>query len=265
MRKVLSCVDAFGMQSDDYAERLRSLAADSRNIQITGSFKFDATPRTQAPPWSSYIGRPVLVAGSTHEGEEELMASVYTDLRKDFPGLNLIIAPRHPERFGRVEEMLRDQGVQFCKRSELFEGQRADSLHGTIVLLDSVGELSAVYSIATIAIIGKSFKGFGGQNPLEPAYWGVPVVCGPHMENFPVIQDFYHAGAAVQASEEGLTHTLRELLLSPGQAQEIGFNARKLYQKNAGAVEKAMKIIEQYISHEFTKKKPPSPSRGEGM
>jgi 3-deoxy-D-manno-octulosonic-acid transferase len=246
MRKVLSSVDSFGMQNEEYAERLRSLEVDSRKIHIVGSFKFDANPSTHIPLWASFIKRPVIVAGSTHEGEEELMTSVYTDLKKDFPDLNLIIAPRHPERFVRVENMLRSKGIQFLKRSELPGGQKTDAIHGTIILLDSVGELAAVYGISTIAIIGKSFRGHGGQNPLEPAYWGTPIICGPHMENFPVIQDFYKEGAAMHVNEEGLSHTLRELLLSPEKAKEIGIKAQKIYQKNSGAVERAMKIIEQY-------------------
>jgi 3-deoxy-D-manno-octulosonic-acid transferase len=246
MRKVLSSVDSFGMQNEEYAERLRSLEVDSRKIHIVGSFKFDANPSTHIPRWASFIKRPVIVAGSTHEGEEELMTSVYTDLKRDFPELNLILAPRHPERFGRVEAMLRSKGIQFLKRSELLGGQKTDAIHGTIILLDSVGELPAVYGISTIAIIGKSFRGHGGQNPLEPAYWGTPILCGPHMENFPVIQDFYKEGAAMHVNEEGLSHTLRELLLSPEKAGEIGIKAQKIYQKNSGAVERAMKIIEQY-------------------
>ena len=246
MRKVLSSVDSFGMQNEEYAERLRSLEANSRKIHIVGSFKFDANPSTHIPRWTSFIRRPVIVAGSTHEGEEELMTSVYTDLKRDFPDLNLIIAPRHPERFGRVEAMLRSKGIQFLKRSELPGGRKTDAIRGTIILLDSVGELSAVYGISTIAIIGKSFRGYGGQNPLEPAYWGTPIICGPHMENFPVIQDFYKEGAAMHVNEEGLSNTLKELLLSPGKAKEIGIKAQKIYQKNSGAVERAMKIIEQY-------------------
>jgi len=248
MRNVLSSVDSFGMQDEEYAARLRSLGADNSKIQITGSFKFDADPPAQTPPWASMIGKPVIVAGSTHEGEDEMITSVYIDLRKDFPDLNLIVAPRHPERFGRVEDMLRGRGIQCLKRSELHNRENPDAIHGTIILLDSVGELSSVYGISTIAVIGKSFRGHGGQNPLEPAYWGTPVVCGPHMENFPVIQDFYHAGAAIQVTEEALFRTLRELLLSPDRTREIGLSAQKMYQKNAGAVEKAVKIVGQYIN-----------------
>jgi 3-deoxy-D-manno-octulosonic-acid transferase len=247
MRRVLSTVDAFGMQNEEYAGRLKRLQADSRKIQVLGSFKFDADPPAEIPRWASFIGKPVIIAGSTHEGEEELITSVYAGLRKDFPELNLIIAPRHPERFGRVENTLRVQAMHFIKRSELMQRQKTDTVHGTIILLDSVGELPAIYGIAAIAIMGKSFRGHGGQNPLEPAYWGIPVVCGPHMGNFPVIREFYDAGAAVQVNEEGLSGVLRELILFPDKAKEIGLKAQALYRKNAGAVERAMMLIGPYI------------------
>ena len=128
------------------------------------------------------------------------------------------------------------------------ENTESPIIKGHIILLDTVGELSAVYGITDIAIVGKSFRGYGGQNPLEPASWGKPVVCGPHMENFPVIQDFYREGAAIEVSEKGLYSRLRELLSSPDKAKEIGSKAHELYTKNSGAVERAMEIIESYIS-----------------
>ena len=246
MRHVLSSIDTFGMQNEEYAARLISLGVDRGKIQISGSFKFDADPQHQTPSWTSTVGKPVIVAGSTHEGEEELLASVYAELSKDFTGLNLIIAPRHPERFARVEEMLRTRRMPFVKRSAFRDVQQMAPFHGKIILLDSVGELQSVYGIATIAVIGKSFSGHGGQNPLEPAYWGVPVVCGPHMENFPVIREFYDAGAAVAVKGDDLSSALRELLSAPEKAQAIGLNAQRLYQKNAGSVEKALKIIRHY-------------------
>ena len=101
--------------------------------------------------------------------------------------------------------------------------------------------------MSDIAVIGKSFKGYGGQNPLEPAYWGKPIVCGPHMENFPYIQDFYAQGAAIKANEESLYPTLRELLRSPERAKEIGEKAKEIYMNNTGAVNKAMEVVAQYI------------------
>ncbi len=270
MKRVLSCIDFFGVQSDEYAKRIGSLGVDNSKIKVLGNFKFDTTPATHIPEWTEKIKGPVIVAGSTHEGEEESITSVYIELKKDFPDLNLIIAPRHPERFKEVEDMLRSRSISFIRRSSLSshhlapppshsplegerrgEGETSDSelqiFNGMAILLDTIGELSSVYGKADIAIIGKSFKGYGGQNPLEPAYWGKPILCGPHMENFPVIKDFYREGAAFEVNE-GLYQKLRELLISPEKAKEIGFKAQQLYRRNAGVVEKAIKIIEGYIN-----------------
>ena len=269
MKNVLSHVDFFGMQDEEYAERIRNLGVDSNRVINIGNFKFDTKPPSQIPEWTEKIKGVVITAGSTHEGEEELITSVYLKLKKDFADLNLIIAPRHPERFKVVEDMLSSKGISFIKRSALsskhlapppspLEGEgmgggetpnsELQSFAGTIILLDTIGELSAIYGKSDIAIIGKSFRGYGGQNPLEPAYWGKPILCGPHMENFPVIKDFYMAGAALDLNEGELYLKLRELLLSPKKAKEIGSKAQQLYRNNAGAVEKAMEIIASYIS-----------------
>jgi 3-deoxy-D-manno-octulosonic-acid transferase len=249
MRKVLSYVNFFGMQAEEYAERIRSLGVDDMRIKTLGNFKFDSKPSSRIPEWATKMTGPVITAGSTHEGEEELMASLYIELKKDFPDLNLIIAPRHPGRFSDVEEMLRSKGCSFIKRSAFeTQGPEFPAIKGDIILLDTVGELSALYGITDIAIIGKSFRGHGGQNPLEAAGWGRPVICGPHMENFPVIKDFYKEGAAVEVSEEGLYPQLKELLLSPEKARGIGSKARELYNKNSGAVERAMEVIANYVS-----------------
>lgn len=250
MRKVLSNVDFFGMQDEQYAGRVVSLGADSRRVQNLGNLKFDANPPSQVPPWASKIRGPVITAGSTHEGEEELITSMYIELKKDFPELNLIIAPRHPERFKSVEDMLKVRNMPFLKRSAILPNHKAGTISGAVILLDSVGELSAVYGTSDIVIVGKSFRGYGGQNPLEPAFWGKPVICGPHMENFPVIRDFYDAGAAVEVSEERLYHKLRELLLSPEKAKVAGMKAQELYRKNAGAVERAMEVVARFVAEQ---------------
>lgn len=248
MKRVLSFVDCFGMQSHVDAERIGAFGVNGAKIQVVGSFKFDANPSAVNPSWLSLVRGPAIVAGSTHEGEEELMVQAFTELTGDFPDLALIVAPRHPERFALVEGILRSHGVPFLKRSLIRESERREEIRGTILLLDTVGELAAVYRIASLAVIGKSFRGYGGQNPLEPAFWGVPIICGPHMENFPVIEDFYRAGGALQVTEETLVQTLRELLSSSDKARAIGEKARAIYRQKAGAVEKAVEIIERYIN-----------------
>ena len=270
MKRALSHVDIFGMQDEVYAERIRSMGVESERVMVLGNFKFDTKPPSQIPEWSEKIKGPIIVAGSTHKGEEEFITSVYSELKKDIPDFNLIIAPRHPERFTEVGDMLASKDMPFIKRSAFgnqpsapppspspLEGEgrgggeskspEPQTFKGTIILLDSIGELSAIYGIADIAIIGKSFRGYGGQNPLEPAYWGKPIVCGPHMENFPIIKDFYTEGAAIEVNEEMLCPTLKELLMSPDKAKEIGSKAQQLYRKNTGAVERAIEVISKYI------------------
>ena len=117
MKRVLSYVDFFGMQGEEYAERIRSLGVNSSRVKTLGNFKFDARPPSQIPEWTKKIKGPVIIAGSTYEREEEFLTSVYLELKKDFPDLNLIIAPRHPERFKGVEDMLGLKGISFIKRS----------------------------------------------------------------------------------------------------------------------------------------------------
>jgi len=247
MKKVLSCVDFFGMQNEEYAERLISLGVPAARVRRIGNFKFDVRPSPLIPEWTERIYGQVITAGSTHEGEEDLITSVYSRIREEFPDLNLILAPRHPERFHDVEEMLGSKGLSFLKRSALGDQGPGDMLRGVIIVLDTVGELSAIYGISDMAIIGKSFRGFGGQNPLEPAYWGKPVICGPHMENFPVIRDFFKAGAAIETDENNLYAELKELLLRPEKARDIGLRGHEIYRKNAGAVRAAMEIVGRYL------------------
>ena len=249
MKTVLSHIDFFGMQETIYADRIQSFGVNRSRVQNIGNLKFDTNPPSQIPQWTEKIQGPVIVAGSTHEGEEALIISVYSELKKDFPSLNLIIAPRHPERFKEVTKMLESAETTFLKRSSLgTHSSGPEQIHGSLILLDSVGELSAIYGIATIAIIGKSFRGYGGQNPLEPAFWGKPMLCGPHMENFPVIEDFYREGASVEVSEDRLYTEIKEMLSSPEKAQEIGFKAQQLYRRNTGAVERSIEIVSRYIS-----------------
>lgn len=249
MKQVLSCVDFFGMQNETYAERIKRFGINSDKISNLGNFKFDITPSSYKPEWIKKIQNPIIIAGSTHEGEEDLLSSVYINLKKDFSDLNFIVAPRHPERFKEVEELLKAKGIKFIKRTALNGKHNASQkIKGNIIILDTIGELSSIYQISDIAIIGKSFYGYGGQNPFEPAFWGKPIICGPHMENFPVIQDFYKEGAAIEVKKEDLYFKLKELLLNPEKSKEIGLKAKELYQKNSGSVGRALEVIRRYIS-----------------
>lgn len=251
MKKVFDHVTLFCMQSDTDAERIRSIGASEEKVRVTGNFKFDMDISKDVPEWAKGISGPVIVAGSTHAGEEQIMIDAYRENVYLFPGLKLIIAPRHPERFKEAEETIIRSDIRYCRRSELGSGGREQIDPAcNILLLDTIGELTAVYSIARIAIMGKSFEGFGGQNPLEPAYWGKPVICGPHMENFPFIRNFIDEGAAFEVTSASLAKKIKELLIQPEKAKAAGEKARAFYLKSSGAVDRAAKIIEEYLGRE---------------
>ena len=248
MKEVLAPVTLFCMQSPSDADRIKSIGAEEGKVMVLGNFKFDMDISQQTPPWMKEVQGQVIVAGSTHAGEEQLIVDAYRENVYLFPGLKLIIAPRHPERFGEAEEVIRKSDMRYIKRSELGAAGGEHALKKfNIILLDTVGELTAVYSIADIAIMGKSIEGRGGQNPLEPAYWGKPIICGEHMENFPFIRDFYAAGAAFQVTSTGLAKKIKELLMQPEKAKAAGERARALYLKNAGAVDRAMRIVDGFV------------------
>ncbi len=248
MKKVFDQVTLFCMQSPSDAQRLKTIGAEESKVMVLGNFKFDMEITQQIPPWMKEVQGQVIVAGSTHAGEEQIIIDAYRENVYLFPGLKLIIAPRHPERFGEAEEVIRRSDMRYIKRSELdAEGADAGEKKFNILLLDTVGELTAAYSIADVAIMGKSIEGRGGQNPLEPAYWGKPIICGEHMENFPFIKDFYAAGAAFQVTSTGVAKKIKELLMQPEKAKSAGEKARALYLKNSGAVDRAMQIVEGFL------------------
>lgn len=247
MKTVLDYGTLFLMQTEGDAERMRLMGAEAKKVMVAGSFKFDSPDRQTVPLWAAGLEGPIIVAGSTHAGEEELLISALRRNLQQAPSLTLIVAPRHPERFAEVEALARASGLPFIRRTELREAGGTDTRGMRIIILDSIGELSAVYGVADIAVIGKSFLGQGGQNPLEPALWGKAIICGPHMENFPFVRDFYQEGAAFEVTVEGLAGKIRELLAAPSMARKAGEKARELYAKNAGAVERTAGMIGPYI------------------
>jgi len=244
MKKVFSYVSVFGMQGRVDADRISYIGAEKTKITVLGNFKFDMEIAGAVPDWAKSLGGPIVVAGSTHKGEEELILAAYAENKKFSPELRLILAPRHPERFEEVADMLKKSGIPYMRRTEIKD---LNALGVSVILLDTVGELSSVYAAADIAIMGKSFEGIGGQNPLEPAYWGKPIICGPHMENFPFIKDFYREGAAFEVEATALPKKIKELLLAPDKAKSSGQKAKELYLMNSGAVDRAIGIIREYL------------------
>ena len=182
----------------------------------------------------------------THECEEDIIVEVYQRLSRRFTPLNLILSPRHPGRCNIVMELLKDKGIHYVRRSVLTEDNT--ELENIVILIDTIGELAGLYSVADVCIIGGSFVPVGGHNLFEAAYWSKPIICGPHMNNFPLTKDFMSRDAVRIADKAGLYDILFCMLESLDMRERLGKNAHRVFLENGGAVEKAMNILEPYLS-----------------
>lgn len=224
-------IDCFLMRSDEEAERVLSLGAAPDRVWVTGNTKFDALVLDGAPGREEALRAemgldpraPVLMAGSTHEGEEELLLSVFRKLLAKHPRLQLVVAPRYVERSGRIMALAAEAGLSVRLRSG---GAAAGNAQVTV--LDTIGELAAAYRLATLVFVGGSFVTRGGQNVLEPAAQGKPVLFGPHMENFKdSVQVLQGRGGIQVAAPDQLLKVADELLSRPDQIAELGTLARQ--------------------------------------
>lgn len=240
----------FLMQSGVYAVRIRELGAPPERVQVTGNMKFDSLRTiTPDPELAGKIraawgpsGSQALVAGSTMPGEEDILAGVFLRLRRDFPELRLLVAPRHPERFAAAGQAFLQRGIAVRYRSEL---SAAASVPADVILLDSIGELTALYSLAEVVFIGGTLVPAGGHNILEPAAAGRPVVVGPSMENFREIRELFQRREALLtvAGAAELEDLLRRLLASPAECNRIGALGRQLVDENMGAARRNLAAI----------------------
>jgi 3-deoxy-D-manno-octulosonic-acid transferase len=255
MRRVLQDIDRFCVQSEESVRRFIELGADPGRMIVTGSLKFDSLdPSSQSRARDRVLryfritpSRPVIVAGSTMKGEEIAVLRAFRRIRTTAPSALLVLAPRHPERFDEVADLCRGEGWKTLRRSRdlaIDAEPRAD-----IVVLDTIGELAAVYQLGTVVFVGGSLFPTGGHNVLEPAICGKPIVFGPHMDNFREIADaFVAAGAAVRLDDEAeLERTLIELLGDPVRRARLGAAARALVEANRGAKDKTMTALESLI------------------
>jgi 3-deoxy-D-manno-octulosonic-acid transferase len=190
----------------------------------------------------------LLVCGSTKPGEEELLLLAFENLRRDFDHLKLIIAPRHPHRGDEVTELVKDTGFSYLQRSRNEFGEKNEG-STDILILDSIGELASLYEIADLVFIGGSLVPAGGQNVIEPAAYGKPILFGPHMENFrQVAAAFVEAGAAIRV-ENGteLETQLHTIISAPGERYRLGEKARSVVKMNRGAVKQTLRVVEKYL------------------
>jgi 3-deoxy-D-manno-octulosonic-acid transferase len=247
---LLSKFDQLLMRSEDDAERALSLGAPNERVHVTGNTKFDAlavsvpgAPDENLRAALGLQGARVWVCGSTHEGEEGRLLEIFGRLKRSLPDLRLVIAPRYVERAGRVLALAAAQGLQARLRSE-----PARSPDAPVVVLDTIGELVRVYQLATVVFVGGSFGSRGGQNVLEPAACGKPVLFGPRMENFQdSVQVLVGRGGLQVKDGPALVKLLRDLLARPDELRELGEMARDAVSSTRGASARDAKLIAQLL------------------
>jgi 3-deoxy-D-manno-octulosonic-acid transferase len=243
MAEILDTIDVFGVQSQEDADRFEALGARRSRLVVTGNTKFDLGLELQQSreqsaalrqAWGLSKQAPVIVAGSTRPGEEGPLLDAYKVLKKAVPELRLVLAPRHLQRGAEVEAALKAANVAFGKRSA--GGPTKDQ---AVLLLDTLGELKAFYGLAEpagLAWIGGSFKDFGGQNPLEAAALGVPVLFGPYMKHFPdVAAALLQSGGALQVPADELAEASLGLLRQPKARAAAAEAAAACVAERAGA------------------------------
>jgi 3-deoxy-D-manno-octulosonic-acid transferase len=250
LRPLLAPVSLALAQDEQSAGRLAAMGIGADRVMVTGNVKFDATPPGAAPKALEGLrrlagGRPVLVAGSTMPGEDE---EVLDALLKLPPRTRpfLLLAPRHPERAAQAAQLAADRGLTVVRRTLLDRAAPGCE----VVVLDTVGELAALYQLADVAFVGGSLVATGGHNPIEPAHFGVPVITGPHVKNFAAVyRSFVAAGAArlVHSAAE-LAVALEHWLSDRAAARVAGEAGRALLASNAGATARTANALERFLA-----------------
>lgn len=247
-----------GAQTDADAARLKQLGFRSEAIQVVGSLKFDSAKLEErrtldVPLLLKRIGVPanaiLFVAGSTHNGEEAILAEMAQRLRKLFPTFFLILVPRHMERGREVSEMLTNKGVNFIARSQITERTTFEPGSMDCLLVNTTGELRFFYERADIVFVGKSLTAEGGQNPIEPAALGKAVLFGPNMQNFPEIApQFVKEGGAWQVKDAAeLERATLALIQDPKKREVMGTHAKRVVQMNQGSIERTVNMILEHL------------------
>lgn len=252
--RILPLVDVLCVQSEAVGQRLCELGAPESRVHVMNSAKYDVTEVNSSAhekiaallrglSWPENI--KILLGGSTWAGEEDILVRIYKKLRQEVPDLRLVLVPRHVERTSEVLKMLTGQDVQAQRRSQEKVVQDPD-----VLLVDTTGELVEFYACADVVFVGKSLTARGGQNIIEPAVLGRPVVVGPNMQNFPVVfEDFKKADAIIQvAEEENLVLHIRELLQDAEKAAGYGARAQQLVISKKGALNETLKRLNPLLS-----------------
>jgi 3-deoxy-D-manno-octulosonic-acid transferase len=255
LRGVMRDVDIFLAQSEEDARRLVEIGAPQERVRVGGNLKFEVNPpqRTQiveafkAAVQREEIG-PLLVAGSTLEGEEAMLIECFRQVLDRYPQALMLLAPRHPERFETVAALLAASGLRWQRRSQ-WDGR--ERIGGGVFLLDSIGELASLYQFADLAFVGGSLVPRGGHNVLEAAQCGVAILVGPHTENFRDIVRIFQRDDALQVvTPHSLTPTVLELLRDDAARAQLGRRALEVMQSQQGATERTVAALLQLLPAE---------------
>jgi 3-deoxy-D-manno-octulosonic-acid transferase len=242
LKGTLNSITVFCMQDDIDARRIIELGATADRVTVTGNMKFDMAMPAGLKDLTELMrsfglkeGDKLIVGGSTHEGEESALLEAFGKLRAQFPGLKLLIAPRHVERAASIRKMIEE---------------RALAADGSVILLDKIGHLNEAYSLATIVFVGGSLIEHGGQNPIEPAYLAKPILFGRHMFNFKYVTKALLGEKAVMQvfSVEDLYEKLKVLLEDANLRKELGERAKKVIENNTGATAKNITRIGEVLA-----------------
>jgi 3-deoxy-D-manno-octulosonic-acid transferase len=238
-------------QSAEDARRFIAIGVPEERVRVGGNLKFDARPpraagiveqlRTQLPE-----GAEVLIAGSTLEDEEHVLLDAWPAICASAPNAVMVLAPRHPERFARVAALAREKQVQLVQRSA-WDGGAISA--GSVFLLDSIGELGSVYGLARMAFVGGSLVAAGGHNPLEPARVGVPVLMGPHYENFREAVELLRGANALRLTERAEVGEAISMLLRDTQAAAaMGARGKRVFDEQAGGTHRAADAVVRLLA-----------------
>jgi len=261
-KNYLKYISLFLMQTEKDRLRIAEIGAPPARTRVTGNIKYDQTPPSScediAPLMAKALGlragETIFIAGSTRPGEEEILLTIFRDLRKTVPHLMLLLAPRHLNRLEEVERIIRKEQIRWIRRTSLpiQPSQLTERPAGMpeVILLDTLGELTKLYSLGTLVFIGGSLVPLGGQNPLEPLFFKKCVLFGPHMSNFAEIARLLtEAKGAIQVRDrEDLANQIRYLLENEVARKEVGEKGYELLQKHRGATERIFEAIRPFLS-----------------
>jgi 3-deoxy-D-manno-octulosonic-acid transferase len=256
MKQTLLKVDVIAAQTKKDAGRFLSFGADKNKVLVAGNLKFDISiPHSiseQAQSLKRYfsVNRPVWIAASTQEGEEEIILKAHKLVLKKYPDTVLILAPRHPERVNKVAILCDDEGMKYVRRT----AQQNFSPELNVYILDTLGELQLHYATSQLAFVGGSLVNTGGQNMMEPASLGLPVISGPYTYNFMEITELLSEQEALifVSNELELANEVCSLLSDANHRHNIGEKGREVIESNKGNIDRLMKIIEPYLSRDAT-------------